>query len=395
MAYTQTQLEPVIGTCLSLVPFQLSLSLCLSLSPLGSFLSFHSIFLVKKIQFISQMTVRLSTLLGGHGEPQQHALVMIEPKDQLARRLFFEEGKEKQDEKGKDEEEEKEEDTNAADAGDEEQEGEDTALDAVIEDGLDTEVNNTVGLVDLVDKNYTEGDEIDEGVGDMDMPIEVDEDGSMEPPETAEEEDGDSQQKEQGEEGEEEEQEEAPQDDDNQEEAPQDDDNQEEAPQDDDNQEEENDDQASPAPTVPAPSPTTPVTTLHPLPTLPPKAQSTDNDCNGLVCQHPLFIYSVLAFLPLLAIFLCRKYCCAKKEDSRGQYRAVAAQYGDMSFDNTFSDTFSDEGDDTYDEDGDVEESWGKSGGKRVLEMSSIKNSNGSQNGIGGEDGLSLEEMNG
>ena len=378
------------------------------------------------------MTVRLSTLLGGHGEPQQHALVMIEPKDQLARRLFFEEGKEKQDEKGKDEEEEKEEDTNAADAGDEEQEGEDTALDAVIEDGLDTEVNNTVGLVDLVDKNYTEGDEIDEGVnntvglkdlveqetgafynseawpeknytegdeidegvGDMDMPIEVDEDGSMEPPETAEE-DGDSQQKEQGEEGEEEEQEEAPQDDDNQEEAPQDDDNQEEAPQDDDNQEEENDDQASPAPTVPAPSPTTPVTTLHPLPTLPPKAQSTDNDCNGLVCQHPLFIYSVLAFLPLLAIFLCRKYCCAKKEDSRGQYRAVAAQYGDMSFDNTFSDTFSDEGDDTYDEDGDVEESWGKSGGKRVLEMSSIKNSNGSQNGIGGEDGLSLEEMNG
>ena len=32
MAYTQTQLEPVIGTCLSLVPFQLSLSLSLPLS---------------------------------------------------------------------------------------------------------------------------------------------------------------------------------------------------------------------------------------------------------------------------------------------------------------------------------------------------------------------------
>ena len=60
----------------------------------------------------------------------------------------------------------------------------------------------------------------------------------------------------------------------------------------------------------------------------------------------------------------------------------------------TQDDTFPDEFDDTYDDDcGDVEEAWGKSGATRVLEMSPIKNTNGFQNGIGGEeDGLLLEE---
>jgi hypothetical protein len=83
-----------------------------------------------------------------------------------------------------------------------------------------------------------------------------------------------------------------------------------------------------------------------------------------------------LAILPLLLICLCRRYCCGgdKGNDNIGQYREVAAQYGDVNFDNTFSDAYSDDGsagdDDDDDDDGggDVEESWGKSG-KQVLEM--------------------------
>ena len=78
----------------------------------------------------------------------------------------------------------------------------------------------------------------------------------------------------------------------------------------------------------------------------------------------------------LCFVFICKKCCCARKENSKGEYRAVATQ-----------DTFSDEFDDTYDDNcGDVEEAWGKSGGSRVLEMSPIKNTKGSQNGIGGEE---------
>jgi hypothetical protein len=113
-----------------------------------------------------------------------------------------------------------------------------------------------------------------------------------------------------------------------------------------------------------------------------------------LSCQieeSPLAVYSILAILPLLLICVCRRYCCGgdKANDERGQYREVAAQYGDVNFDNTFSDAYSDDGS-AVDDDGDVEESWGKSG-KRVLEMGTIRNGNGAErNG-----GLSLEEMNG
>ena len=80
----------------------------------------------------------------------------------------------------------------------------------------------------------------------------------------------------------------------------------------------------------------------------------------------------------LCFVFICKKWYCARKENSKGEFRAVATQ----------DDTFPDEFDDTYDDDdcGDVEEAWEKSGGSRVLEMSPIKNTKGSQNRIGGEE---------
>jgi hypothetical protein len=111
-------------------------------------------------------------------------------------------------------------------------------------------------------------------------------------------------------------------------------------------------------------------------------------DCD-LMCQtkeHPYVVYTLLAFVPLLLILCCRRYCCADKfKDSRGRYSTIAAQYGDMSYDNTFSDDYSAEG--GSDDGDDLEESWGKSGGKRVLEMTNISERNNGD--------LSLEEMNG
>jgi len=107
-------------------------------------------------------------------------------------------------------------------------------------------------------------------------------------------------------------------------------------------------------------------------------------------------IYGFLAFLPLLLICCCWRYCCGgnlKGRDVKGEYRAVANTYGDASFDNAFSDNFSDDENEDFsstnngngNNNGDVEESWGKSGGKRVLEMSNLAT----------KDDLSLEEMNG
>ena len=116
-------------------------------------------------------------------------------------------------------------------------------------------------------------------------------------------------------------------------------------------------------------------------------------ECSGIVgtmeCQykqHEMIIMAVLAFVPVLVICLLRKCCCKPSKDTRGEYRAVAAQYGD--YDNTFSDDYSDEEDDDFvNGNGDIEDdSWGKSG-KRTIEMSNLGHE---QNG-----GLSLEEMNG
>jgi len=94
---------------------------------------------------------------------------------------------------------------------------------------------------------------------------------------------------------------------------------------------------------------------------------------------HSLGFFVAVAMVPILLLCICRRFCCSGKQDSRGEYRAVAARYGDMSFDNTFSDNFSDE-----ELEGDPEEAWGKSG-KRVMEMGSVTNG----------DRLSLEEVNG
>lgn len=112
------------------------------------------------------------------------------------------------------------------------------------------------------------------------------------------------------------------------------------------------------------------------------------DSCSGLSgrigCQfhdHTLGTLIFLAFAPLVLICLCRRYCCSKPVDTRGEYRAVAAQYGDMTFDDAFADTYSDDEQDDLEDD-----SWGKAG-RSALEMSTLgKEVNG---------GLSLEEMNG
>ena len=131
-------------------------------------------------------------------------------------------------------------------------------------------------------------------------------------------------------------------------------------------------------------------------PTFHPLEPAATVDCTGLVGQlqcgyegHPLATYAMIAFVPLLLICCMRKYCRPKSAlDTRGQYRAVAAQYGNMGYDNTFSDTFSDDEDDDFvNGNGDIEDdSWGKSG-KRTLELPSLRKE---QNG-----GLTLAEMNG
>ena len=97
-------------------------------------------------------------------------------------------------------------------------------------------------------------------------------------------------------------------------------------------------------------------------------------------------MFLILLLLILVAavgvICLWRSYKRRQADTAaRGEYRAVAARYGDMSFDNTFSDVLSD---DELEDD-----SWNVAGGKRVLEMSTLSN------GRGDDDGLSLEEMNG
>ena len=159
--------------------------------------------------------------------------------------------------------------------------------------------------------------------------------------------------------------------------------------------------------TPPAPSPPTSWNAPPPLSPSPPAVVSSS--CPGNVwcpLQHfyqdnhtnPLLVLGVFAFVPLFLLCCCRWYCIRRsnaRRDERGDYRAVAARYGDMRYDNTFSDTMSDDGDyDDYDDDdffnghGDVEQddSWGRSG-KRTLEMSNLGDE---RNG-----GLSLEEMNG
>jgi hypothetical protein len=144
---------------------------------------------------------------------------------------------------------------------------------------------------------------------------------------------------------------------------------------------------------VPTMAPTTPVEPCHSL------GMHTVAHFSCETGFPSMMVYGFFAFFPLLLICCCWKYCCggnSKGRDVQGEYRAVANTYGDANFDNAFSDNFSDDEDEDFgflssnrnnnnSSNGDVEESWGKSGGKRVLEMSNL----------GTKDDLSLEEMNG
>ena len=107
--------------------------------------------------------------------------------------------------------------------------------------------------------------------------------------------------------------------------------------------------------------------------------------------------------MPLLLICVCYKYCrrccCggSTKDDARGEYRTIAATYGDASYDNAFSENFSDDEDDNAFQD----DSWDQAGGKRVLELGTLgKNTKsngdaGRSQRVGANGRLSLEEMNG
>jgi hypothetical protein len=104
-------------------------------------------------------------------------------------------------------------------------------------------------------------------------------------------------------------------------------------------------------------------------------------------------LYGLLVFLPLLLVCCCYRYCCCRKStpsasDTRGEYRAIAATYGDASFgDNAFSADLSDDDDDDHDDDhfdNEYDDSWATSGNnKRVLEMGTLgkQQRNGRRNG--------------
>jgi hypothetical protein len=94
-----------------------------------------------------------------------------------------------------------------------------------------------------------------------------------------------------------------------------------------------------------------------------------------------------LTILLSLALLFCgyRRWCKSSRDDSRGEYRAVAAHYTADAFDDTFDDE--DNLSDYYDDDEEDGERGGWStsvNGKRVIEMKEI-----------GKEDLSLEEMNG
>ena len=100
--------------------------------------------------------------------------------------------------------------------------------------------------------------------------------------------------------------------------------------------------------------------------------------------QNPV-LYGVLL---LFACYLCyrrwRVRCC-RRSDTRGEYRAVATQFGNSLFDGTFDDDYSSYGGDStgsYD----LDDDWSK-GPKDGIEMSTLRNE------VNG--GLTLAEMNG
>lgn len=112
---------------------------------------------------------------------------------------------------------------------------------------------------------------------------------------------------------------------------------------------------------------------------------------SNLLCQYNIPPMAASFGIPVVLLLIlagcCWKCCCGgskTKENSRGEYRAIANTYGDPSYDNAFSEDFSD------DEDDDLEDaSWGKnSNGRTTLEMKNMGRRKG-------DTSLSLEEMNG
>mmetsp|Transcript_29313 Transcript_29313/g.44360 ORF Transcript_29313/g.44360 Transcript_29313/m.44360 type:complete len:329 (-) Transcript_29313:866-1852(-) len=99
--------------------------------------------------------------------------------------------------------------------------------------------------------------------------------------------------------------------------------------------------------------------------------------------EHHIFYAGMTAVLVLYCFLRC--FCCSKnriQQDNRGEYRAVAEQYGNYN-DDAFLDKFSDPG--SYEEEDDYQDDWSTGQPKRTIEMVTRE-----RNG-----GLTLEEMNG
>jgi hypothetical protein len=103
------------------------------------------------------------------------------------------------------------------------------------------------------------------------------------------------------------------------------------------------------------------------------------------VGENPGVFLALILILAMLCY--CRKRLYGRSDqDARGEYRSVAHQYADRSFDNAFDDETSLDDNDGY-MSGDEEEGGWNNGGNHVIEMKTLDSE---QNG-----GLTLEEMNG
>lgn len=108
------------------------------------------------------------------------------------------------------------------------------------------------------------------------------------------------------------------------------------------------------------------------------------------VQSHPFAFSGALLMALVWACCLCRRACKGRggREDNRGEYREVAAQYDDVLFQDTFDDNYSASFGDDRSADGSImsdeaEDDWTKGPN---IEMSTVPHK---------EDNLSLEEMNG
>ena len=113
-----------------------------------------------------------------------------------------------------------------------------------------------------------------------------------------------------------------------------------------------------------------------------PAATNTDTISNNND-KNTSTAFMLAVSLPFIIIACCLlKFCFGKskqQDTGRGKYRAIDTAFSD----NVFSEDFSDDEDDLEND-----SSWGESNGKRVLEMSKIRQRNGDAD-------LDLQEMNG